>query len=122
MAEFAYDVLRYLTGVTIVALAGTSIKLFRDVLLLKKDVALLQQQRAADLIEYASAKAIATTVKQETSGLEQKFDLKVQTVVHELSEQRHSDMAMIKEVVSEIKQTLAELNTTIKFMHPRSNV
>jgi hypothetical protein len=114
MAELLYDVIRYLLGVTIVALVTTSIKLFKDNLVLKKDVALLQEQRKADLIESASAKAMATAVKNETGIIKAEMESRMRDLMGEFTKQLHQNTLLFTEAINQVKNTLTEVNTTLK--------
>lgn len=114
VSDFITEILRYLLGVGLVALAGACGKIWKDNLVLKKDVALLQQQRSADLIERDTVLAMAHTVKNETTTLKNEFDLKLKDIMHHFSEQQNKDRGMMKDMIHEVKLTLTELNTTIK--------
>lgn len=114
MADFLLDLLRYLLGVTIVALVGACIKLFKDNMHLKKDVALLQEQRKADLIESLSAKTMATAVKSETAIIRSEMEGRMRDLMGEFTKQMHQNTLLFTEAINQVKNTLTEVNTTLK--------
>lgn len=113
MEELILQIVKYVAGVAIVGLVANSIKMYlnvlenrRSIIELQKDTEELKKQRAADLIEFSSTKALAVS-------FEQKLDSKIKDVVHEFSEQRHKDTKLFTDALHQIEKTLIKINTTL---------
>lgn len=119
LMDFFLQILRYLIGVAVAALAGLCWKLFLDVVQLKADVASLKQHRIDDMTERNTALTTVQSVKNETGKLKSEFENKIKDLNMDWVKQQNENMSVMKDMVMEIKITLEKMNGAFEMIKDR---